>query len=235
MTCEFAHDDGSYVLGALSPAERLEFEQHLSSCTACARSVRELAGLPGLLSRVAPTVLEESPADEPVPDTLLPELMRAVRRTRQRRSRATAGLAAAAVAVIAAGVGLSGSLGGNRVPTAGPTASSSAPAPFAGRVMAPVGDSPARARVAFSSVAWGTRLELTCTYGGTGERYRLPAAVTYGLFVRTREGHPQQVGTWRALEGRTMRVTASTAAARRDITSVEVRTSDGRPVLELAL
>ena len=31
VTCRFALDDGAYVLGALSPAERAEFEQHLAS------------------------------------------------------------------------------------------------------------------------------------------------------------------------------------------------------------
>ena len=37
MSCEFAHQDGAYVLGALSPAERREFEQHLAGCDECAR------------------------------------------------------------------------------------------------------------------------------------------------------------------------------------------------------
>lgn len=216
MSCEFADRDGSYVLGALSPAERLEYEQHLPGCTDCAQSVRELAGLPGLLSRVAPDVLEQPPADEPVPDTVLPVLLQAVRRGRRRRTLAAAGLAAAAVTVAATAVGLS-----------------SPPPTSAGRAMAPVGDAPVRARVALSSVAWGTRLDLTCTYGRAGERYHLPRAMTYALFVRTREGRTQQVGTWRALDGRTMRLTAATAAVRQDIASVEVRTTDGHPVLEL--
>jgi hypothetical protein len=232
MSCGFAHDDASYVLGALSPAERLEFEQHLSSCTACARSVRELAGLPGLLSRVDPAVLEE-PSGTPVPATVLPGLLHAVQRARRRRSLVTGGLAAAAVAVVVTAAGLSGTLSGDRGPGPSPSVSSSAPTASAGQVMAPVGDVPVRARVAFSSVAWGTRLDLTCTYGDVGEDYHLAPSVTYGLFVRTREGRSQQVGTWRALEGRTMRVTAATSAARRDIASVEVRTADGHPVLEL--
>ena len=47
MTCRFAHLDGAYVLGSLSPAERLEFEAHLPGCAECSRGVRELAGLPG--------------------------------------------------------------------------------------------------------------------------------------------------------------------------------------------
>ena len=44
-TCEYAHLDGSYVLGALSPAERQEFEQHLADCAACS-AVGARAGRP---------------------------------------------------------------------------------------------------------------------------------------------------------------------------------------------
>ena len=29
--CEHAHDDAAYVLGALSPAERLDYERHLAT------------------------------------------------------------------------------------------------------------------------------------------------------------------------------------------------------------
>ncbi len=57
--------------------------------------------------------------------------------------------------------------------------------------------------------------------------------MTYGLFVVNRDGSAEQVGTWSALDGRTMRLTAATAARRADIASVEVRTTDGRPVLKL--
>ena len=35
--CEFAHDDAAYVLGALSPEDRLAFERHLPTCPECAR------------------------------------------------------------------------------------------------------------------------------------------------------------------------------------------------------
>ena len=58
MTCPFAHDDAAYVLGSLSPGERLDFERHLAGCAECARSVRALAGMPGLLDRVDAAVLE---------------------------------------------------------------------------------------------------------------------------------------------------------------------------------
>ncbi len=101
MSCEFAHDDGAYVLGALSPTERVAFKQHLAGCEECTRSVAELAGLPGLLGRVDAAVLEEPPADE-LPPSLLPALLREVRRERRRRTLTTVGLAAAAAVVAAA-------------------------------------------------------------------------------------------------------------------------------------
>ena len=102
-SCEHSHLDGAYVLGALTPEERLEFERHLRACPACARAVQQLAGLPGLLSQVSADVLESAPAPEPVPDTLLPALVREVRRGRRRRHWAV-GLAAAAAVVTVAGV-----------------------------------------------------------------------------------------------------------------------------------
>ena len=97
MSCSFAHDDGAYVLGALSPAERLDFERHLATCDECGRSVRALAGLPGLLDRVDAGVLEHPTADPPLPATLLPALTREVSRGRRRRASMIAGLAAGPV------------------------------------------------------------------------------------------------------------------------------------------
>ena len=46
---KFAQWDAAYVLGALSPAERREFEEHLASCPACQAAVSELVAIPGLL------------------------------------------------------------------------------------------------------------------------------------------------------------------------------------------
>ena len=51
--------------------------------------------------------------------------------------------------------------------------------------------------------------------------------------MHTREGAVEQVATWKGLPGRTMRLTGATATGRTDITTVEVRTSDGRVVLTL--
>jgi hypothetical protein len=233
-SCELTHLDGSYVLGALSPAERLEFEQHLAGCKECSRSVRELAGLPGLLARVDAEVLEEPATDEPLPDTLLPALSREVRRTGRRRGWVRGGLAAAAVAAVLGGIALGGLVGGGDTPSAGPTTSQTSTTASPQVRMRPVGHVPVRATVGLASVSWGTRLDLTCTYAPDSPSYEdLPPTVTYALVVHTRDGHTERVGTWRATRDRAMEFTAGTSANPRDIASVEVTTTDGRPVLRL--
>jgi hypothetical protein len=236
-TCEYSHLDGSYVLGALSPAERQEFERHLETCTTCAAAVRQLAGLPGLLARVDADVLVAPPAQEAPPDTLLPSLVREVRRSQRRRGYLAAGAAAAAMVAVSVGsLALAGDLTGDETPSAGtqPTSSTStAPSPAAGQDMVPVGDVPVQASVAFESVPWGTRLSLTCTYTTSGDPYHDGQRSSYSLYVRTRDGRAEQVATWRALPGRTMMLDAATSAGRDEIVSVEVRTAEGQPVLKL--
>ena len=100
MSCGFAHFDGSYVLGALSAADRRDFEDHLETCEDCSHRVRDLAGLPGLLARAGVGVWEDASLDEPVPvpDTLLPSLLDTMRRRRRGQLlSAVAGVAAAVV------------------------------------------------------------------------------------------------------------------------------------------
>lgn len=235
MSCQFAHDDAAYVLGALSPGGRLAFERHLPGCDDCTRAVQELAGLPGLLGRVDAQVLEHPPEDQPVPPTLLPALAREVVRGRRRRTVAAVALAAAAVVVAAAvGVPLAATQvdhDGGTAPSA--TAPRTEPSGVVTRPMAPVGDVPVQATLGLERVAWGTRLLLSCTYEPESAEYDLPPAVDYTLFVRTRAGRTEQVGSWRSVGGSTMHLAAATSADRADIASVEVRTPDGRVVLRL--
>lgn len=232
MSCSFAHDDAAYLLGALSPAERLDFERHLPGCQQCTRAVGELAGLPGLLGRVEPSVLDGPPSEVPLPDTLLPALSRAARRTRSRRTRVAAGFAAvaAAAAVVVAVVGWQ--VGGSDAILDDPGASAT-PSGLVARTMDPVGEVPVRASLTLEEVTWGTRLGLVCTYDREAVEYQLPPEVDYLLFVRTRDGRTEQVGSWRSASGTTTRLTAATASTRADIDSVEVRTPDGRVVLRL--
>jgi hypothetical protein len=229
VTCELAHDDAAYVLGALPPAERLAFERHLGTCEECAASVRQIAGLPGLLARVPRDVVEAAPAPEPLPETLLPRLLDDVRRTERRRRWAVGLAAAAAVAVIGAGAAVVVATTGDdsALPSAGPTTA-------APRSMAPVDQDAVTAAVSLTSVGWGTRLDLTCSYELTGGGYAHDEEPpTYALVVRGADGAAQQVATWKGLPGRTMHLTGATALTADQITSVEIQSADGRRLLEL--
>ena len=233
MTCAFAHDDAAYVLGALSPAERLAYERHLPTCEECSRSVRSLAGMPGLLDLADASVLEHPPSDPPVPATLLPSLTRAVQTRRRRRTVAVSGLAAAAAAVVALGIPVV--VGGEDGPPAsGPgTSSPSTESGVETAEMAPQGDVPIAASLELETVTWGTRMLLTCTYDKDWVSVELPEEVDYLLFVTTTGGRTEQVGSWTSVSGTTMTVPAATSVVREDIATVEVRTTSGRVVLRL--
>ena len=57
-SCPHRHDVAVYALGALVGPERAALREHLDTCEQCQRELRELAGLPGLLARVAEPPLD---------------------------------------------------------------------------------------------------------------------------------------------------------------------------------
>ena len=229
--CDFEHDDGAYVLGALSPEDRVAFERHLPGCADCALRVRELAGLPGLLARLPVEIVDPKEPPQPVPDTLLPALVRRVRRTQGRRTWLAGGLVAAAAAIAVGAVGVA-TLGDDEsppsaTPSNGPTTAASEP-------MRPVGAEPVSGWVSLTQVGWGTRLDLTCSYAKAGDAgYHDEGPPTYTMYVTRTDGSTEQVASWKGLPGKTMHLAAATAADADDVTNVEVRDSDGEPVLEL--
>jgi hypothetical protein len=248
MTHEHEHEDGAYVLGALSPEDRVAFERHLPGCPECAQSVRELAGLPGLLARVPVEILDPDTLPMPVPDTLLPALVREVHRSRRRRTWITAGLVAAAATIAIGAVGVA-TLGGgdddtppSAAPTVGSTVTATATAtatptsaPTAAAVlMTPVGNESISGWLSLTQVGWGTRLDLECTYARRSVDYNDPSWSTYTMYVHTTDGRTERVASWKAVPGKTMKLSAATAADVDDITDVEVRTAAGKTVLQLA-
>ena len=133
------------------------------------------------------------PVAAPLPQTLLPRLLREVAARRRRRRWVTGLSAAAAAVVIATGAGVLGSsLAPDQRPATPPAAASTAP----GRDLVAVVPSPVTASVAMVPMAWGTRLDLRCDYyasgGGTASR-------EYTLVVHDRAGRSQQVAAWQAL------------------------------------
>ncbi|MBO3089237.1 anti-sigma factor family protein [Cellulomonas dongxiuzhuiae] len=186
--------DAAYVLGALAPAERREFEEHLAGCDACRAAAGELAGMPALLSMVP----EPGAADAPLADVV--PLARVAEAARQRRSRGRLALAGAAAALVV----LAGATGAAVTATIAsrPTAVASAPAagPAEARTvaLAPVGGSGVSADLTLAPARWGTRLDWTCAY----EAAELPEGV-YELVLVGPDGQRTVVATWTSTGERT--------------------------------
>src|SRR3954453_2591225 len=76
MTCSNTVTLGAYLLGALDPQERFEFEAHLGSCDTCRAELVRLAPLPGMLNQISlddfsdglpPSPFEDMHPTAPVP------------------------------------------------------------------------------------------------------------------------------------------------------------------------
>lgn len=216
MSCEYAHLDGVYVLGALAAGERAAYERHLPGCAECSRALRDLAGIPGLLGRVQADTVEQLQPTAPVPDTLLPHVVAQARRERGRRRAVVASIvAAAAVLLVLMAVGI------------GTTLRDDAPQLAAAQRMDSLGTE-SSGWVSLTERRWGTRIDLTCTYEG-----KVAGTATYVLVVTSTDGRSEQVGTWRTASGEEVHVTMATAVTADDIASVEVRTESGYSVLRL--
>jgi hypothetical protein len=222
MTDQFTFDAAPYVLGALSPEDRQAFEAHLDRCPSCESQVREFAGLPGLLSRLPADEVAAALDGAPVPPaTLLPALQFTVRRERRaRRWRvAAAGLAAACLAVIGTAVVV------NQTGTPPPSAS----VPLA-RAFRTVGAAPVTATADLVEKAWGTEIDMKCTYSGPSEA----GEPQYTLIAVDKADTPHRVGDWKVLVGKEVQVTMSTGIARDQLKFLRVVNSANSPVLELA-
>jgi putative zinc finger protein len=208
----FATFDAAYVLGALSPEDRQRFEEHLRSCDRCAASVRELAGLPGLLARVDTPAT--APDAGPPPPDLLPAVLRRVRRGRRIRFAVTTVSAAVAVsACVALGV----------------VAAWPAPAPPPSVAMTALGQFPVRADARLDAFEWGTQVDMSCSY--TGGR----SGGEYILVAIARGGAETVLATWKAVPDNTARIVIGTALRQADLSALEVRLGSGRALLRLTL
>ncbi|SDZ35992.1 Putative zinc-finger [Micromonospora pattaloongensis] len=226
MRCEHAHDDGAYVLGALSPAERAAYEHHLRGCAACRQAVAEVAVLPGLLGRLDPAGFEQlvdPPSAEPRLATVVAAAQLERRRSRRaRRWRATGGgLAAAGLAVVVGlGVGLL------RPPAPAPQT----PPAVALASMAPVQTgAPVSAQIGLRGTSWGTEVTMHCFYaknaswGGN--------AYTFRLVAHGPDGATEQVGSWVAAPGKDVRLSGTTRFSGADLVRLELTRYDGTPLL----
>lgn len=216
--------DAAYVLGALSPADRREFEEHLSGCPTCQAAVSELAGLPGLLAQVAPddaALLAVAPANW-LDDGPPPDLVRKVIKTRHSRRRRLALAVAGAVA------GLAVIIGAVAVATGlwplGPGA--------ALRVaFSPVAPTAMTALADVTPVSDGTNIKLECVYGAENEPKAGAGYARYSIFVIDRKGNVELIKQWPSKPNRQMRPEGHTNTKLNQIDRLEVRDTQTSEVL----
>lgn len=212
--------DGAYVLGALVPAERREYEVHLSGCGSCRAQVAALAGMGGLLS------LLPAQAAEPVAGPV-PAYAALAARVRRRRSlwvgaAAAAGiLLAAGTATVTASVTSAVVAQSTHTVAAGVVHLSFAPSPgFPGP-----GQQGLVATGSLTPHSWGTGIDWECSYTGAGG-YSLPGGSSdYVLVVVARDGTESTVASWSAAAGATVAPTATTNLPVSAIAHIDIRRS----------
>lgn len=244
--------DAAYVLGALTPQDRADYEAHLAGCDRCAQAVRELAGLPGLLAQLppghpgaadapppapgAPPAPSDGPSPSPAPPepspppsppaTLLPALLGRVaaerRRRRRRTASAMAALALAAVLAVLALLVLPGDPDRPAAPAATPM------------TMTALVDYPVRATVSLRERDGLTEVGMDCRYGGS-EPPGDGTGVTYVLVAVTREGDTEELASWLTVPDHEVSLSVTTPLRRADIDVLEIRTPQGYPVLRATL
>ncbi|MCU1414991.1 MAG: oligopeptidase [Microbacteriaceae bacterium] len=235
MSDEYADWDAAYVLGSLSPSDRRDYERHLSECDACSAAVAELAGMSGLLSKVSvadATALLHTSQPIPMPQTLLPRLVRSARRRQLRTRGLVAGGIAAAAAVAAAIVLIV------------PLVFSGTPAvPASDRVVSlgQVVPTALSASVRLIPEGWGTRIDMDCSYGLPASALPYHAGDTtseargYAMWVTDSSGATTEVASWSAGPGSRVEPSASTSLSISQIESVDVRATDGTVLLKATL
>ncbi|TFD63097.1 anti-sigma factor family protein [Cryobacterium ruanii] len=223
---QFSDWDGAYVLGALSPGDRRDYERHLNDCVACSQAVAHLVGLPGLLAQVPLDQALQfgqsgvSRTDAAPSATLLPRLVQAARaRTRRARLLVAGTVVAAAVIAASAALVVPGWLDRPGTSAGEPTVAMTAVVP-----------SPLTATFRLTGQDWGTRIDANCSYAKSGNDF---GPQPYALFVTDRSGQESLVASWISGPGTTISAAGTTSVAENDIASVDIRwMPDERVLLE---
>jgi len=226
---EFADWDAAFVLGALSPSDRRRFEAHLQECDKCRAAIVDLAPTIALLARITPdraeSLLDVSGDDEGPDPTRRRELISigVQETTRRRRLWWAGGLAAAAAIVVAVVLAVTLSIG---------------PSVRDAKVFAlePMLDIPITATVELVDVAWGTRLEMICSYPEAEDEEESDASWPYVIYVTAKDGTSSELSSWVALPGKTAKIGAGTALDPDQIASIEIRSlTSGRVLMRTEL
>jgi len=230
MRCAHAFDDGAYVLGALSPAERSAFERHLADCAACREAVANIAVLPGLLGRLssADAASVGSVTAEFATEQRIPKLVAAVSRSRRReRARLVVAVLVTASVALFAGV----TAGTARTPQTSVVQVnpiSKSPSRPTMIPMRPVATTLATAEVYLEETAAGTRITMHCAYPPRDDHTR---PYLFRLFALGQDGQSEQVGSWMAAPGEEVTLTGTVRLSMNDLRRLELRSRDNTVLL----
>jgi len=209
----YADWDGAYVLGALDPDDLAEYEAHLAACPQCRANVEDLRPTVGRLAVARAAGLTDYA--EPVPDTLLPGLLRRASHERNRRRTVTAvlgGIVAACLVTLAL-VLWPGSGAGNTSDFQAMTALRPSPVSANGKLVAK---------------AWGTEIDLQCRYNEPVDE-----SFPYELRIIDKSGKYHDGGSWKLDAGREITFVGGTAVPLSNVKAVQITLLDGTPLLQL--
>ena len=230
MRCEHEHDDGAYVLGALSPAERAAYERHLATCSFCREAVADIAVLPGLLGRLDPAefakLLDPTLTSHTPERNRMPDLVTAAQTTRRRerkkfRVRVLSTALAAAVVALIVGLGAMFWMDGRGTTRPSPPGSTVAMTPVNGAV-------PVSAELNLAGASGGTKVNLVCYYT-KGSADLKP--YTIRLMAYGPDNEAEQLGSWVASPGKEFNMSGVTHFAQGSLSRLELVRNDGRALL----
>ena len=253
MHCEHEHDDGAYVLGALSPAEREAYERHLATCSFCREAVADISAMPDVLSRLDarefaklldPTLTGGDPVH---PGASLRDwatnewaMLSPVGRgahaapatapadpapsARRRNTGRSRGVRLLSTAAAAVLVALLGV--GVFLWTRGDPAPAAPPPGPAVAMTAVDGGSPIKATVRLTSGTGGTKVEMTCNYSNSATR-----PYTFRLIAHGPDEQKEQIGSWQAKPGAEFTMPGTTHFGRGSLSRLELVQYDGKVLL----
>ena len=204
------HDDNfresaaAYVLGALEPGERAEFERHLRTCAHCQADVSDFSALPGLLAQVDPeSDLDHDPATDRVKDLAIAranhDYGRLQKQSRRWRFNALVATAAAILLVVSFAV----------ITFTDSTSE--------GVELALV-DTTVTGSVVIEERAWGTSIDL--------DLEGLPERDSYHLWAVGTDGEVLSAATWTSTGTGIAKVTGAAAIPAADIDFISITSAD---------
>jgi anti-sigma factor RsiW len=260
----YADWDAAYVLGALSSADRREFEDHLAGCAPCRDAVAELAGMPGLLSAVNP--VEALALDTPETDSTVPEVGPEASAETSAPAGAGAGTATSPrlqvvpsptsgaegatsndggerrkvgwgrrwLAVAAALVVLGGAGAGGYAISNAQHSTATIVSGPTRLAFSPVSASTMTAVVDVAPLGGQTSIKVECQYSAYGRDSSSWA--DYSVWAVDRNGQADLVTTWRARPDQVMRPSGTASVPVAQIAAIEIRRADsGQTVMRASL